>query len=187
MLANPTPETAGRRPRLAQERRRQQLGRMPTVLKGGRGQTAGPDLLSNRSPSYKRTASAPGVCLDALGGEGHHPRVSGTVQVAARVMGLCLDRHGHLVDNDYLAMAVRGGLLVDLALAQRLTQADDSVELELTPTGWPPADRALDELEGRSLDWWLEHSAVRLADVATALVAEGTWTRLRPRPLQVKP
>src|SRR4051794_27720102 len=102
-------------------------------------------------------------------------------------MGLCLDRYGHLVDNDYLAMAVRGGLLVDLALAQRLTQADDSVELELTPTGWPPADRALDELEGRSLDWWLEHSAVRLADVATALVAEGTWTRLRPRPLQVKP
>jgi hypothetical protein len=118
------------------------------------------------------------------------PQVTGTAHVAARLTGLCLDRSGHLPDNDYLAMAVRGGLLVDLALALRLTQTDDSIELRSTPTGWPPADWALEELgalDGRSLDWWLENSAVRLADVAAALVADGSWARLRPHPLHLKP
>jgi Golgi phosphoprotein 3 (GPP34) len=115
--------------------------------------------------------------------------VTGT-QVAARVMALCLDQSGHLPDSDYAAMAARGGLLVDLALARRLTQTDDSIELDSTPTGWPPTDQALSELallDGRSLDWWLEHSRVQLHDLAAALVAEGTWTRLPARPLHRKP
>ena len=110
--------------------------------------------------------------------------------MAARVTGLCLDQSGHLPDNDYPAMAARGGLLVDLALARRLTQTDDSIDLDSTSTGWLPADRALTELallDGRSLDWWLEHSRVQLIDLAAALVADGTWTQLPARPLHRKP
>jgi hypothetical protein len=110
--------------------------------------------------------------------------------VAARVTALCLDASGHLPDSDYAAMAARGGLLVDLALAGRLTQTDDSVDLDPAPTGWAPTDQALGELillDGRSLDWWIEHSRVQLVDVAAALLADGTWTRLPARPLHRKP
>jgi hypothetical protein len=111
-------------------------------------------------------------------------------RVAARVTALCLDASGHLPDSDYAAMAARGGLLVDLALAGRLTQTDDSVDLDLAPTGWPPTDQALTELtllDGRSLDWWIEHGRVQLVDVAATLVADGTWTQLPARPLHRKP
>ena len=110
--------------------------------------------------------------------------------MAARVAALCLDASGHLPDSDYAAMAARGGLLVDLALAGRLTQTEDSVDLDPTATGWPPADQALTELtllDGRSLDWWIEHSRVQVADLAAALVADGTWAQLPARPLHRKP
>ena len=110
--------------------------------------------------------------------------------MAARVAALYLDRSGWLPDSDYAAMAARGGLLVDLALRGRLAQTDDSIDLYPTPTGWFPLDRALDELallDGRSLDWWLEHSRVRLVDLAAALVDDGTWTRLPARPLHRRP
>jgi Golgi phosphoprotein 3 (GPP34) len=110
--------------------------------------------------------------------------------VAARLTALCLDRSGSLRDDDYAAMAARGGLLVDLALARRLSQTDDSIDLDAAPTGWPPADSALTELtllDGRSLDWWLEHSRVQLDAFADALVTDGAWTRLPGRPLHRKP
>ena len=91
---------------------------------------------------------------------------------------MCLDDDGVLRWDAYLAIAVRGGLLVDLALAGRLEQTEDSIELSSTPVGWQPADSALEELnslDGQSLDWWLWHSQLGPDDVATALVLDGSW------------
>ena len=98
--------------------------------------------------------------------------------MAARIAALCLDDDGLLRWDAYLAIAVRGGLLVDLALAGRLEQTEDSIELDSAPIGWPPADRALEELDsldGESLDGWLWHSHLGPDDVATALVQDGIW------------
>lgn len=108
--------------------------------------------------------------------------------MAARIAALCLDDDGVLRWDAYLAIAVRGGLLVDLALAGRLEQTEDSIELTSTPVGWRPADSALEELnslDGQSLDWWLWQSELGPDDVATALVLDGIWEeagrQARPR------
>lgn len=111
------------------------------------------------------------------------------LHVAERIAGLCLDDSGHLSDNAYLQMAVRGGLLVDLALAQRLFESEDSVGLETTPIGWPPADRALIELgyDDLPLDGWLESSHLGLPDLAAALVTDGAWQSARRHAWRVTP
>lgn len=116
--------------------------------------------------------------LDVTCSGAHHPEVSGGHGVAARITALCLDDDGRIRGDTYLAIAVRAGLLVDLALAERLEQTEDSVELDSTPVAWLPADAALAELhalDGRSLDWWLGHSHLGPADVAVALVQDGIW------------
>jgi hypothetical protein len=110
--------------------------------------------------------------------------------VAERIAALCLDSSGHLPDNVYPGMAVRGALLVDLAVAGRLAQTEDSIELDATPLGRPVPDRALaelDVLDGRSLDWWLEHSHLGVAEVAADQVAGGSWVRLRASGLRPRP
>ena len=107
--------------------------------------------------------------------------------VAARITALCLDDDGDLRWDTYLAIAVRGGLLVDLALGGRLEQTEDSIDLDSTPTGWPPADAALGELsslDDQSLDWWLGHSQLGPDDVATALVQDGSWEEVERRAWQ---
>jgi hypothetical protein len=104
-----------------------------------------------------------------------------TGSVAARFAALCLDEKGRLSDSDYADLGVRGALLVDVALAGRLTQTDDSIDLDDTPLGQPLADRTLAELQmldGRSLDWWLAHGVVRLGEVATELARAGLWDTL---------
>jgi hypothetical protein len=131
------------------------------------------------------TGSA-GAGLDSRTGGAQHPGVS----VAERIAVLCLDDKGHLPDNVYLAMAVRGAVLVDLAVAGRLAQTEDSIELDATPLGRPVPDRALaelDVLDGRSLDWWLEHSHLGLPEVADEQVLAGSWVRLRPSGLRLRP
>ena len=45
-----------------------------------------------------------------------------TAVVASRFAALCLDLKGHLSASDYADMGLRGALLVDVALAGRLTQ-----------------------------------------------------------------
>lgn len=101
------------------------------------------------------------------------------LRVAERIAGLALDGSGHLARSAYLDMAGRGGVLVDLARMGRLGQTEDSIELDATPTGWPPADRALTELaasaEGQSLDGWLQASHLGVADLAGVLLRGGSW------------
>jgi hypothetical protein len=102
--------------------------------------------------------------------------------VAVRLAALCLDDQGRLRDFLLWDAATRGALLVDLALAGRMTQTDESVTVDATPTGFEPADRLLAAMAlepERSLDWWIDHGGVEMADVAAANVASGRWTQER--------
>jgi hypothetical protein len=104
--------------------------------------------------------------------------------VAVRVAALCLDSGGRLAGRVLCADAVRGGLLLDLALAQRVESTDDSVVVDPTPTGFGPADRLLAAIAvepERSLDGWLAERRLRLRDVADGAVTSGRWA-LRPGP-----
>ena len=106
-----------------------------------------------------------------------------TAGVAVRFSALCLDPAGRLGDYALWQTAVRGAVLVDLALAGRLTQTDQSITIDETPTGFVPADnllRAIAVEYERSLDWWIDHGPVRLRDVAAANVASGRWSVTRP-------
>ena len=98
--------------------------------------------------------------------------------VAVRVAALALDAHGRLSDKLLSGTAVRGGLLLDLALAGRVESADDSVVIDPTPTGFGPADRLLAAIgvePERSLDGWLDEARIGLRDVAEANVLSGRW------------
>jgi len=94
-----------------------------------------------------------------------------TAGVAVRLSALCLDAAGRLGDYPLWHTAVRGALLVDLALAGRLAQTDDSIVIDATPTGFGPADALLGAIAvepERSLDWWMTNGGVRLRDLAAA-------------------
>ena len=98
--------------------------------------------------------------------------------VATRLASLCLDDKGRLADFVLWDVAARGALLVDLARTGRLTQDDDSVTVDSTPTGFEPADRLLAAMAvepEQSLDWWMDHGGVRMRDLADANVASGRW------------
>ena len=104
--------------------------------------------------------------------------------VAVRVAALGLDGAGRLSDKLLVGVAVRGGLLLDLALAGRVESAVDSVVVDPTPTGFAPADGLLAAISverERSLDGWLDETRIRLRDVGEANVASGRWER-RPSP-----
>jgi hypothetical protein len=99
--------------------------------------------------------------------------------VAVRLSALCLDEDGGLRDYTLWDMAIRGALLLDLALADRVTHEADSVAIDATPTGFPPADALLAPIAvepERPLDWWIDHGAVDLVDVVSDNVAAGRWT-----------
>jgi hypothetical protein len=98
--------------------------------------------------------------------------------VAARVASLCLGENGRLSEKLLCGTAVRGGLLLDLALAGRVESAEDSVVIDQTPIGFGPADRLLAAIAiepERSLDGWLDEQRIGLRDVAEANVASGRW------------
>jgi hypothetical protein len=100
--------------------------------------------------------------------------------VAVRVASLALDSGGRLSDKLLVGIAVRGGLLLDLALAGRVESDADSVVVDPRPTGFGPADNLLAAIaveRERSLDGWLDEKRVRLRDVAEANVASGRWER----------
>ncbi len=102
--------------------------------------------------------------------------------VAVRIAALCLEGNGRLSDRLVCGPAVRGGLLLDLALSGRVEQTDDSVVVDATPTGFQPADRLLAAIgvePERSLDDWLDERRIGLRDVATEAVAAGRWSERR--------
>jgi hypothetical protein len=104
--------------------------------------------------------------------------------VAVRVSALCLDRRGRVADWLICGPAVRGGLLLDLALAGRIEQAAESIVVDGTPTGFPPADRLLAAIgvePERSLDGWLDERRIGLRDLVEANEASGRWHRRRLR------
>jgi hypothetical protein len=102
--------------------------------------------------------------------------------VAVRIAALCLDPSGRLSDWLVCGPAVRGGLLLDLALAGRVEHGDDDIVLDPSPTGFEPADRLLAAIgiePERSLDGWLDERRIGLPDVASAAVAAGLWAEGR--------
>lgn len=102
--------------------------------------------------------------------------------VAVRIAALCLDANGRLSDRLVCGAAVRGGLLLDLALSERVEQTADSIVIDPAPTGFEPADRLLAAIgvePERSLDDWLDERRLGLRDVATAAVAAGLWSERR--------
>jgi hypothetical protein len=104
--------------------------------------------------------------------------------VAVRIASLCLGDQGRLSGQLLCGTAVRGGLLLDLALAGRVESAEDSIVIDPTPTGFGPADRLLAAIAvepERSLDGWMDERRIGLRDVADANVASGRWQR-RPGP-----
>jgi hypothetical protein len=104
--------------------------------------------------------------------------------VAVRVSALCLTSAGRLADWSICGPAVRGGLLLDLALAGRVEQTEESIVVDETPTGFVPADRLLAAIAiepERSLDGWLDERRIGLRDVVEANLACGRWVRHRLR------
>jgi hypothetical protein len=100
--------------------------------------------------------------------------------VTVRLSAFCLTDSGKLRSYDLWDVAVRAALLVDLALAGRVTHEEDSVVVDATPTGFPPADALLAPIvvePERPLDWWMDRGAVGLADLVRDNVASGRWQR----------
>ena len=97
--------------------------------------------------------------------------------VAMRLACLALDR-GRLTDDLVTALAVRGALLVDLALRGRLQETDDHIEVDTGPTGFPPADRLIAG-GAASLSELLRRGQVDQHDLAAEHLRRGSWTRRR--------
>jgi hypothetical protein len=109
--------------------------------------------------------------------------------VAVRVSALCLTPNGRLSGRLVASDAVRGALLLDLALCGRLTCTDESLVVYQIPTGFAPTDRLLASISAepeRSLDGWLAERRIGLRDVVEANVASGRWER-RPGFLGLRP
>ncbi|NDI47469.1 GPP34 family phosphoprotein [Goekera deserti] len=107
--------------------------------------------------------------------------------VADRLAALCLTWRGRLPATLAPSDTVRAGLLVDLALAGRLTSTETSIELDSTPTGSPAADAllaAMDADPDRPLDDWLDERAIGLEQVVAALLESGQWRVTRSGPLR---
>ncbi len=96
--------------------------------------------------------------------------------VSMRLAALALDR-GRLTDDLVTALAVRGTLLVDLALRGRVRDTEDAVEFDDPPTGFAPADRLL--AESASLTDLLRGGRVDQQDLAAEHLQRGSWTARR--------
>jgi hypothetical protein len=91
-----------------------------------------------------------------------------------RLAALALDR-SRLTDDLVTALAVRGTLLVDLALRGRVRETEDAVEFDDPPSGFTPADRLLAE-GADSLTDLLRGGPVDQQDLAAEHLRRGSWT-----------
>ena len=99
--------------------------------------------------------------------------------VSMRLAALALDR-GRLTDDLGTALAVRGTLLVDLALRGRVRDTEEAVEFDDPPTGFPPADRLLAE-GAESLTDLLRRGPVDQRDLAAVGTTLGLLAMPRER------
>jgi hypothetical protein len=97
--------------------------------------------------------------------------------VSMRLACLALDK-GRLTDDLVTALAVRGALLVDLALRGRLTETADAVEVDPKPSGFAPADKLVAG-EAPSLTELLTRGPVDQYDLAAEHLRRGSWTLKR--------
>jgi hypothetical protein len=97
--------------------------------------------------------------------------------VSMRLAALALDK-GRLTDDLVTALAVRGTLLVDLALRGRVRETEEAVEFDDPPTGFAPADRLLAD-GAASLTDLLRRGPVDQEDLAAEHLRRGSWTRRR--------
>ena len=91
-------------------------------------------------------------------------------------MSLTLDDSGRLSDDLVLGVAVRGALLVDLALRYPTAVACDGLLENVQPTGFAPADRLLSEPR-QSPVALLRGGRTDQTDLAAEHVRQGSWTR----------
>ncbi|MBN1092548.1 hypothetical protein JKP75_08230 [Blastococcus sp. TML/M2B] len=99
--------------------------------------------------------------------------------VAVGLAARCLRERGRLRSFDIWDTAARGALLVDLVRAGRVVEQADAIEVQVAPTGFPPADRLLAAMEvepQQPLTWWVDHGGVGMSDVADAAVTAHRWT-----------
>ncbi len=83
-----------------------------------------------------------------------------------------------MTDDLVTALAVRGALLVDLALRSRIVETADAVEFDSGPSGFPPADRLL-AAGTPSLTDLLRRGTVDQEDLAVEHLRHGSWTATR--------
>ena len=72
-----------------------------------------------------------------------------SAKVAELTASLLLDDRGRLPDFDLHNCTIRGAVLIDLAIAGRLTQSADSVEIDPEITGVEPIDEMVRDLTER--------------------------------------
>lgn len=94
--------------------------------------------------------------------------------VSLRLACLALDRKGRLTKDLVTGIAVRGAVLIDLALRGRVRDGEEAIEYDDQPTGFPPADRIL-RAPAQSLTDLLRHGPVDQRDLAAEHLRRGTW------------
>jgi hypothetical protein len=92
-----------------------------------------------------------------------------------------IDHTGRFEPTQLWDIGIRGAVLADLWLAQRVADAGPSLEVDTTPTGAWYLDEATCELaSGRMTQLgWIGRGRLRASDVADELVSNGEWSRRR--------
>ncbi len=91
-----------------------------------------------------------------------------------RLASLALD-NGRLTDDLVTGVAIRGAILIDLALRSRLTETADAMEIDSTPSGFAPADELIAG-GAPSVTDLLAHRPVDQHDLAAEHLRRGSWT-----------
>jgi hypothetical protein len=97
-----------------------------------------------------------------------------------RLVALARDGRGRLPGNLVVATAVRGTLLIDLALRDQINDAGEAIEVDPQPTGFQPADRLL-AAPMESLGDLVRHGPGDQGDLAEEQVRRGTWSLIGRR------
>jgi hypothetical protein len=89
-----------------------------------------------------------------------------------------IDHSGKLDTTQLWDVGIRGGILADLWLSRRITDAGETLEIDTEPTGIPYLDTAVHQLaeSGNTLLEWLGRDWLRATDVADEFVRAGEWT-----------